>query len=148
MIIRCSGCKTEKHCGEFVKNRTKKSGFSDRCKECNMQRRKADYIKAVKEISKSHGCACWVCGLEFSYDSSHLFDMHHINPDKKIRSVKMDQWSKTMREESLKTALLCALCHRDFHRKERIANKIGSDYSLFDDCKYLPEGREWIQDAL
>lgn len=148
MKITCAGCKIEKHHREFARNRSKKNGFTDRCKECKRHITKINYISAVNDIIDSHGGRCWICGLKFCYDSSHLFDMHHINPDKKERHVSMSNWSKASKEESLKTALLCALCHRDFHRKEKISISIGSDYSLFDDCRYLPEGREWIKDAL
>ena len=126
----CNICKEEKPLTEFPKNRTKKDGYSLRCKECNRKVVKKHYYKNKKLYLKKNkryiqrkrewwndyklNLKCNKC----SEDHISCLEFHHKNPELKeanISSVILT-WSKErLMNEVKKCEVLCSNCHRKEH---------------------------------
>lgn len=114
----CRKCGEWKNETEFNKNRRRKDGLQDWCRECNIassrkNRRekrtvnnKRDYIYALKR-------PCQKCGEKRLY----LIQFHHIDP--KTKNFEVSQFRhfsmKKCEEESKKCVCLCSNCHDEFH---------------------------------
>ena len=126
----CTECGLEKPICEFVRNNTKKDGYSSYCKECHRKRclkyyynnktkcrdsskRKRNLIKQYINNIKQKGCS--ICGEK---DISCL-DFHHIN--NKIRDVSSLIQNENLNKVKLeieKCIVLCSNCHRKLHYKQ------------------------------
>ena len=123
----CSKCGLEKPINEFVKNKTKKDGYTSYCKECHRKTCRAYYLNN-KQVIRKHAKiyqnkmkdfvnhfkkgGCILCGEK---DLACL-DLHHLRDKKFTISSKITDLSKdTLKEEIDKCVVLCANCHRKLH---------------------------------
>lgn len=130
---RCTACKQSKALTDFNKNRAKRDGLSDVCRECNKERsrqhchkyrdhhvkqvnRRRDEIRVtikriIQETKSTYGCQ--VCRKE--YDPIVL-DFHHKNPaEKSFNLFEAARWGyavSTVIAEINKCVVCCANCHR------------------------------------
>lgn len=83
---RCSHCKKEKEYSEFHKDRSKKYGYSDRCKECNRimcgeYQRKRKYGISLDEYAsliRIQNNKCLICFKDMVGKNSRYVDHDHI----------------------------------------------------------------------
>lgn len=126
----CTECGLEKPICEFVRNNTKKDGYTSYCKECHRKRclkyyynnktkyrdsskRKRNLIKQYINNIKQKGCS--MCGEK---DIACL-DFHHIN--NKVRDVSSLIKNENLNKVKLeieKCIVLCSNCHRKLHYKQ------------------------------
>lgn len=88
MIKKCSKCKLEKNIDQFHKNKNKKDGLHDYCKECNSIRKKNSYdydksktsylkhkynltAEKLENLFLNQGKKCKICKTEYSTVSKH-----------------------------------------------------------------------------
>lgn len=133
MTKKCSKCKIDKTLNDFVKNKTKKDGYSVNCKQCQYQLQRQWYannpdnqkirVKNNKQkISKwlheyKKKLKCEKCN--FSHPAA--LDFHHIyDKTREISGAHQQGWSKKrILEEIKKCVVLCANCHRIHHYEEK-----------------------------
>ena len=125
----------EKEASEFTKRKLAKDGLHSSCRECTRKRTKKHYnenqsyyyekarlrkmeirkyIRKVKANAKCERCPenDYIC-----------LDFHHIDRNKDIEIAHISErgWSIERIDEELKKCIvLCANCHRKFHRQEMI----------------------------
>jgi predicted HNH restriction endonuclease len=83
---------------------------------------KKKYLKGLKEkVIAIMGGKCLDCGVPFNGKNAKIFDLHHLEPDKKDFSIGQMignyAWSKIL-EEISKCVMICANCHRLRHSTE------------------------------
>lgn len=133
----CCSCKEEKPLTQFNKNKSKKDGYNNMCKDCSRSSSKKYYAnnkERYKEVSnkrrnehrsllreianeaKSQGCV--LC------DESSLccLDFHHKDPSEKEGTISVMIASTTKKEKVIdeisKCVVLCSNCHRKVHAGE------------------------------
>ena len=130
----CNVCKCVKDITEFSRNKSKKDGYNNICKECfklyrdnHYLNNKDYYIKKsrdyrnlqVEELENlKKDLKCEICG-EGRY---YCLDFHHNNSSEKEGNIStMIRFSsfKKVKEEILKCRILCANCHRELHHNEK-----------------------------
>ena len=124
---RCS------RCGDTdPKNFTK--GRYTECKRCRTgYNKKTVHENKIRCLQHLGGrCAC--CG--YTGRCNEVFDIHHINPDKKSETFKTHRfWSwEKLKIELADCLLLCSNCHREFH-----AGALN-----YRDFKFLPEDKKYL----
>lgn len=126
-IKKCTRCGIEKPLSEFVKNSSKKDGYSNECKQCKHERylvyyknnkSKFDKNKKIHKdkikdyIISKKSCGCKLCG---ETDIACL-DFHHINgKDFTICQKGKDKSFEAVKQEIDKCIVLCSNCHRKVH---------------------------------
>lgn len=123
----CSICGLEKPLEEFVKNKTKKSGYASHCKNCHKiichnyyiknqdiirlkKNKYKEYIKKYILEKKSNGC--YICGEK----DPICLDFHHLkNKEYNISDLIKSQCLNKIKTELKKCIVLCANCHRKVH---------------------------------
>ena len=129
----CSTCKAEKERTAFNKNKAKKDGLSNTCRECSNKtskdhynKNKKDYIKRarirsneqvrlnkinVSKIKEEGHC------LHCEEEEKACLDYHHLrDKDKSIsRMVHTGICWERIKREIDKCILVCANCHRKIH---------------------------------
>lgn len=127
----CSKCNQIKTISEFTKNKAKKDGYNNYCKDCNKEYQKIHYdnnkdyyinnknnrkrfikefIDRVKKRSKCSNC---------SETDIACLDFHHLNDSSKSfnisKSTQLGTSIKVLKEELRKCIVLCSNCHRKLH---------------------------------
>lgn len=97
MLKKCSKCKSEKELKEFVKNKSRKDGHENICKQCHRERMKrrnangGNFAKAIKEATfKKYGSFCQACGSISNLQVDHKLAQILCNPN--TASVKDNAW--------------------------------------------------------
>ena len=132
----CCLCKEEKDYSNFYKNKTRKDGYGNECKDCRKKRDRTKYdakyekTKRVyvhrynprdqsnmrlkkKEYIYSLKSPCVIC----SEPDPVVIDFHHVDP--KTKSFTIGASTHRSREQIFqeveKCVCLCANCHRRVH---------------------------------
>jgi hypothetical protein len=125
---KCTKCKNSKLITEFHKNKRKKDGFQDECKECCKVRDQGHYVKHgnakhiennkkqiarnkefVTRYKKIHG-KCVDCGIE---DWRVLQFDHQSNKKHNISDLSGSGGGlKVIKDEIKKCKIRCANCHQ------------------------------------
>lgn len=132
----CSICKTNKSTDSFYKNRKKKDGLQNYCKDCSLKRR-IEYYKKNSKYYKAKNKSQVTKARDFIQqakrkgncskckdDRWYVLDFHHLSKETKLdglakmvtRGYSLDNLQKEME----KCILLCANCHRELHHLENI----------------------------
>lgn len=159
-VKKCHICKQDKEVSMFYKDKTRKDGYSSRCKECdkaicrnknhknyrsNYQKR---YLQSKLKIFKllKNKLKCCLC----PESNSECLDFHHIDSNKheylkRNKSIYkfITKFSpKNIIEELNKCICICANCHRKIHSDKIILSeeqkkdfKINLPENLFDTNK-------------
>lgn len=111
--IKCNQLKPESN---FYEQKDRKSGTSY-CKKCFNEYCIQRWIQIKIDAIVYKGSECVDCGLQYPNEPYHIFDFHHLDPDKKeLDWNKMRLVSNDKRQSELdKCVLLCANCHRKRH---------------------------------
>ena len=126
----CQECRQEKPYDEFAKNKVKRDGYQDKCRECKATynkiyyektkhvhnparyQRRIDEAAAVREYIKKYKTnrPCADCGIQYPY---YVMDFDHQS-DKlfTIGSAAGNKSLKAIKEEIEKCEVVCANCHR------------------------------------
>lgn len=130
----CCICKKEKETVLFDKNRTRKDGLANYCKECNKIRQRKYYAQNkerysdIKKISRKKSQdkkrkqylelmkeqSCKHCNLK----DYRVMEWHHLVPEEKKfnigAAIGSKSWEKIL-EEIKKCIPLCRNCHAIYH---------------------------------
>jgi len=135
MKQKCSICSKLKCADNFNKDKSTKTGFDSRCKDCRKKSRKKWYLshKEIiinKQRDKRRKCQEWVAQFKskcFRCGEDHpaCLDFHHVR-DKEAgianmintRNITEDLKNKIILEIE-KCEVLCSNCHRKLHWEER-----------------------------
>ncbi len=121
----CSTCKRERSTISFPKDKTKKSGLHNRCKDCQKRLSRLHYLmnkqkykdscnrhkdkkRKLRDSYKSHPCAD--CEIQYP---PWVMQFDHINGDKSF-CISSSMFTKTIKEienEIKKCEVVCANCH-------------------------------------
>lgn len=138
---KCTICKVYKEENQFNKNRRRKDGLNNVCRDCSKEILKQHYKdnidrykkksrirniivreknKEITDIVKINGCI--ICGeLELC-----CLDFHHLDPLFKENSISNlaggAYSSERLIEEIKKCVVLCSNCHRKVHNGKIIIN--------------------------
>ncbi len=132
---KCVICKIEKTIESFNKNKSKKDGYNNICRECSKVRSKQYYVdnteehkkniyarhlvnvksnrQKLKEYKQQHGCP-------YCPETEPVcLDLHHLDGDTKERCVSETihrgwSWAKIQKELD-KCICICSNCHRKLH---------------------------------
>lgn len=138
-MLICSRCKESKPESSFSRNRSKKRGFQDFCRECqktvkdsHYQRKKPVYFKKVAlyrkrlsllVVSLKEGKSCMDCGVAYP---PWVMDFDHRPGTKKVINVSQickRGSERQIYEEIAKCDLVCSNCHRQrTHSRARSSN--------------------------
>ena len=128
----CFRCKRELPDELFCKDRRRKDGLSNKCKECQSFYSKEHYKKRpwrYKEISKARKekvvsfvrefkseRGCYACGYNRHPEA---LDLHHLDPSSKEYSISTLISNRVCEDviikELEKCIVLCSNCHRELH---------------------------------
>ena len=116
----------------FSKNKTRKDGYSNTCKQCFKIYRDKHYLdnkQYYKDKAKNYRnksidnfiefkktLSCSVCGESRWW----VLDFHHRDPKEKEYNIATLMRSSTMNrilKELSKCEILCSNCHRDLHHR-------------------------------
>lgn len=132
---KCGKCGETKARSEFHKNRTKKDGLRNMCKDCSTGYQRQYYKRKPKKYNQHNRrnylrnkefvdryrrlCICKECGESKWY----VLDFHHIkDKDTEVSTLVRNQASiERIKNEIRKCEVLCANCHREKHYLERMA---------------------------
>jgi len=127
----CSCCKKELPLSEFNKNKSRKDGLNNICRECSKESSKKYYLANKEEHKKNVNlnrteyrkrnskyiyeykkkCGCKYCDEK----EPVALDFHHLR-DKKFLVGQMTQHSlEKLKEEIDKCEVICSNCHRKLH---------------------------------
>lgn len=127
----CSHCRVEKELDLFGKNKSKKDGLQNCCKQCKrlidsthyknnplrnglIRKRNAEVSSYNRELIRRYKTlkGCQVCG-----EKCHVcLDFHHPNNDKEFSvSRGASNATETVKAEIRKCTVLCSNCHRKLH---------------------------------
>lgn len=125
---KCTICKEEKPKSDFYKNKSRKDGLQNKCKECSSKKTKEHYkdnkqyyldrSKDQKLRNKKFiynyllGKVCNDCNQKFPPE---CMDFDHVNGDKTdsvCRMAGMGVSINKLKKEILKCEIRCANCHR------------------------------------
>ena len=82
------------------------------CKSCNTKRCVAYGVQKKKELIKSKGGKCSICGYDKYYGA---LEFHHLDPQDKTENImNAHKWAKKP-DELAKCIIVCANCHREIH---------------------------------
>jgi hypothetical protein len=103
-------------------------------------------VVRLEAYKHSRGCQCEACGHHYL---PHILDLHHVDPDTKLKTLSVEQWTPGMskkggrtRKEAEKCALLCANCHRNEHYlNDRGVSLLPDDYTAPDGTKLNIQSR-------
>lgn len=103
-----------KNCKRFISSNNNKKFCSSKCRKKHAYNACLHYIEQQKEKG------CCKCRYNKCLDALHF---HHKNPTKKI--AKINKIRKTgnlnkVKAEIQKCILVCANCHAELHKKEKI----------------------------
>ena len=114
----CNNCKKWKSKDSFCKNKHRKDGLQDWCKECTRKASKKQrmihgYNGKKREFLYIHKHPCEKCGEKRLY----LIQFHHIDPNTKKFNPSAYKYhsEKTLINEIKKCVCLCSNCHDEFH---------------------------------
>lgn len=132
----CIKCLSTQPLENFYKNKNRKDGLQDYCKECKKEYDKNSWIKNGEKWSKIYWKrqqknleiitnykkerSCRKC---FN-NKWFILDFHHLNPDVKDFNISHGSGYslKNIINEIEKCILLCRNCHSEFHYLERENN--------------------------
>lgn len=170
-VKKCHICKVDKEVSMFYKDKSKKDGYSSRCKDCdkkicrneNHKRYRTNYKKRYMEnrlkIFKllKNNLKCPLC----QESNSECLDFHHIDNNKHetlkrkggLVSFIQRYPNKIIINELNKCVCICANCHRKIHSGKIVLSdeqkkdfKINLPENYFDSviggCGVLPTKRE------
>jgi len=128
---KCGKCELEKNLNEFTKNKSKKDGLNNYCKECNktyqqehyqnnkgyyLDRKKVlktslkEFVNNIKMTAKCERC---------TENDIACLDFHHVNDyDKSFEvgwAINNGVSLETLQREIDKCIILCSNCHRKHH---------------------------------
>lgn len=129
----CNICKEPKPVTEFNKNKTKRDGLQNFCRECgkrrsqkyyeenrkshirNVRKNNIKHIAEMRELTNSLKSQCCVCGES----EKVCLDWHHLNPSEKDFNIGMavskNLSKKKILAEIKKCICVCSNCHRKIH---------------------------------
>ena len=127
----CSKCDQIKVLSEFTKNKAKKEGYNNYCKQCNKEYQKTHYennkiyyidkknirkesiknfINRIKRLSQCSKC---------SEKDIACLDFHHVNDLEKDFNIsialQLGVSMSILKKELRKCIILCSNCHRKLH---------------------------------
>jgi predicted HNH restriction endonuclease len=70
----------------------------------------------IEAIQAAGGCA--ICGFKFDGTNACVFDLHHINPSEKVKTVGNCRGIPQFKQEMAKCSVICSNCHRVLHRRD------------------------------
>ena len=112
-------------CGVFLTSASKVASRGAQCKSCeNKRKRKERKFRQIKwqlSLIDMLGGACAHCGKQANEENMVCFDFHHIDPQQKVQAISTmladSRPYKVIEEEAKKCLLLCACCHRLYHKE-------------------------------
>ena len=133
----CKDCQQTLAIDNFYADKTRTDGFRATCKKCMSEKKKAKYASSAELrrycIERNNGrrarrfrhldrykrmVGCQHCGY-----NKHAFclDFHHVDDNKEGQISRMGNSNlKKLIREVRKCIVLCAMCHRIEHNKEKI----------------------------
>jgi hypothetical protein len=134
-VKKCNKCGLDKpHRWVLSKRYTLGGCYMSKCEDCQRaarrirdrrrrQRYKAKYHDIKQQIITYLGGKCLDCNL---IDEPAVYDCHHLESAKKDFNICAGAWRNyrtfnQLKPELDKCVLLCAVCHRKRHAKERRA---------------------------
>ena len=127
----CSKCNQTKVLSEFTKNKAKREGYNNYCKQCNKEYQKTHYennktyyldkknirkesiknfINRIKRLSQCSNC---------SEKDIACLDFHHVdNLEKSFNisiALQLGVSMSILKKELRKCIILCSNCHRKLH---------------------------------
>ena len=129
MNKKCYKCKEDKDVSKFYKDKTRRDGYNNICKECSFSKQKdytyrklnnIQHIKIKRPISKlkvirkiKEDLSCCIC----KEDYVHCLEFHHIDIKNNILKEKPIHYLKRNEicKELSKCICVCANCHRKIH---------------------------------
>jgi hypothetical protein len=97
------------------RERQMRKGNGERIKQIRAyDRRRHDEF--IEKIMVYFGGTCQICGIQ---DYPEVYDVHHIDSSEKeytVSQLKHKDWGAVVVPELAKCCLLCASCHRKFHK--------------------------------
>lgn len=113
MLKRCQQCHLEKEITEFYTDKTRKDGFRQKCKPCQLKA-KSDWIKANREKERStrlknqYNITIQIYKEMLLKQNNCCYICKTINPGNKMQSFQIDHDHNTGKVRGL----LCPKCNR------------------------------------
>jgi hypothetical protein len=126
----CNYCHRTFDLSYFYKNNKFKHGYSSACRKCAVKNNLQNRGKFKLKCLEYKGGKCIKCGYN---KCPEAMDFHHRNPEEKsfsIFEVRTRVFDDKIKFELDKCDLLCANCHRETHREEKIIelNNLENEY--------------------
>jgi len=124
----CCICKEEKDYSSFYKNKSKKDGYGNECKDCRKKRDRSKYDAKYEGNKRIHRQNHRIKKKQFLYSLKSpcvicnesdpiVIDFHHVNPETKSFTIGQGtcRSNEQILQEVEKCVCLCANCHRRVH---------------------------------
>ena len=127
-LLLCHSCGNYKEKNQFYKNLGRRRDYDNICRACRNLKNQKRYEETKKILIRLKGDKCSICGNSYPW---YAYDFHHV--DSKKKESKISQLCKLSynhlktlplyKEEFNKCILVCAICHRWLHLKNRGGDK-------------------------